>query len=274
MATAKPDLNDAKKRIRSPAYPYVSLPKAIEYARKFWGKETRNFASILIASTHLGFASVTGPAGQIIAALTQFGLMESSGEKATRKVKLTDHAIRILGATDQKSATFMALIKRSALLPKLYADLMSKYPSGLPSDASLRHELEYERGFNPGVVADVVRAFRETVSFANLDESGTVPTSEADRDDMASDVPEVDSMPESEQTTNARATVSAAPRKPVIQVIDDPDETERLRFNLKGGRRVRVMFTGHLPTQEDIDKLIKNLELNKDTFPETAEDEQ
>lgn len=273
MTSTLPESEPSKKRIRSPAYPYVALSKALDYARKFWDKEKKNYASVSIASAHFGFGSSTGPAGQIISALTQFGLMESTGEKEARKVKLTDHAIRILAITDQKSAAFAAMIKRSALLPKLYADLMAKYASGLPSDDSLRHELEYERDFNPGVVAEVVRAFRETVWFANLDESGTLPTSEADRSDTTSDIQEVDDVPEAERNTEQRAGVAGV-RKVTAPAADDPAETERLRFNLKGGRRVRLMFTGHLPTQADIEKLIANLELNKDTFPETAEEEQ
>ncbi len=44
-------------------------------------------------------------------------------------------------------------------------------------------------------------------------------------------------------------------------------EIERLRLPLKGGRTVRLIFSGSTPTQEDISKIIALLELTKDTFP-------
>jgi hypothetical protein len=183
MATIQPETDGSKARIRSPAYPFISLPKAIGYARSLWDKQKRNLVPISVAAVDFGFTSATGPAGQIVSALTQFGLLESSGKKEQRKVKLSDHGFRILATPDQHSEAFMAMIKRSALLPTLYANLMTKYASGLPSDAALRHELEFDLKFNPGVIPEVVRAFRETVSFANLDGSGTLQTSEADLDD-------------------------------------------------------------------------------------------
>ena len=45
-------------------------------------------------------------------------------------------------------------------------------------------------------------------------------------------------------------------------------EVERVRVSLKGGRLARLLFSGDVPTQADIDKVIKSLELQKDSFPE------
>ena len=47
-------------------------------------------------------------------------------------------------------------------------------------------------------------------------------------------------------------------------------EVERMRVSLKGGRLARVIFTGDVPTQADIDKVIASLQLQKDSFPEEA----
>ena len=49
-------------------------------------------------------------------------------------------------------------------------------------------------------------------------------------------------------------------------------ETERLRLPLSGGRGVRLLFAGPMPTQSDIDKLIALLELSKDSFPKSNDD--
>jgi hypothetical protein len=40
-----------------------------------------------------------------------------------------------------------------------------------------------------------------------------------------------------------------------------------MRVSLKGGRLARVVFSGDVPTQADIAKVIASLELQKDSFP-------
>ncbi len=45
-------------------------------------------------------------------------------------------------------------------------------------------------------------------------------------------------------------------------------EVERVRVSLKGGRLARLLFSGDVPTQADIDKVIASLQLQKDSFPE------
>jgi len=265
------DSADAKKRVRSPAYPYVSLPKAIDHARKFWDIEHHHAVRASAAIENLGFAAKSGPGAQTLAALLHFGLLEGSGSKETRTVRLTPLAMRILQSGDP------AAIRQAALLPNLYGDLVSKYGAdALPSDRTIRDHLLFDRKFNAEVVDGVVRAFRETVSFANLTSSDMMP--KADSDGTPSGEKGVESAEEEvtmTATADAPGVKASAPLNaiPHRETAVDLGEVERLRFNLKGGRRVRLMLTGHLPTQEDIDKLIKNLELNKDTFPETVEDE-
>src|SRR6266849_7833280 len=91
---------ETKKSHRSPAYPFISLPKAIELARTFWVAESHNQARVAIAAKHLGFSVKSGPGAQTIAAMTQFGLFESSGNNDARTVKLTPLAKQILSSND------------------------------------------------------------------------------------------------------------------------------------------------------------------------------
>jgi hypothetical protein len=50
-----------------------------------------------------------------------------------------------------------------------------------------------------------------------------------------------------------------------------PRETEYFRLTLAGGRVARLLFQGDRPTQAEIKKLIANLELNLDQYPEAGE---
>ena len=70
-----------------------------------------------------------------------------------------------------------------------------------------------------------------------------------------------------EQVTHSeKVTMAASSLSPIH------GEMERLRLPLKGGRTVRLIFSGSMPTQADISKLIALLELTKDTFPSKEEE--
>ena len=69
------DSKAAKKRTRSPAYPYVNLEAAITRAKEFYDKEQRNSANINIAAKHWGFVDGSSSGQQTVAALMSFGLM-------------------------------------------------------------------------------------------------------------------------------------------------------------------------------------------------------
>ena len=64
-------------RTRSPNYPYIGLPAAIERVRKIYDKEHRNRMSRDVVAKHLGFGSLNGVSLSVISALGKFGLLES-----------------------------------------------------------------------------------------------------------------------------------------------------------------------------------------------------
>ena len=53
-------------RTRSPNYPYIGLPAAIERVRKIYDKEHRNRMSRDVVAKHLGFGSLNGVSLSVI----------------------------------------------------------------------------------------------------------------------------------------------------------------------------------------------------------------
>ena len=89
--------DDAKrKRMRSPAYPYINLETAIKRAQQFYDQEQRNAAPLRIAAKHWGYEPKSSGGQQTAAALISFGLMKDQGTGEARKLQLTDNALRIL----------------------------------------------------------------------------------------------------------------------------------------------------------------------------------
>jgi len=70
------------------------------------------------------------------------------------------------------------LLKQSALRPAIHAELWQKYSGNIPGDELIRHYLAFDRPegtFNMESVGGFIARFRETIAFANLTQSDTIP---------------------------------------------------------------------------------------------------
>ncbi len=166
----------ARKRTRSPAYPFINLGTALERAKQFHNKEQRNAANVNVASAHWGFAEGSSYTLQTVASLIYFGLMQDEGTGDKRTIRLTQSALRILLDMRPDSRERAELIKQAALAPKIHKQLWSKWGTNLPSDANLRHHLlfDWETPFNENAVDSFIAEYKSTIAFAKLAESDTV----------------------------------------------------------------------------------------------------
>src|SRR6185437_146530 len=70
-------------------------------------------------------------------------------------------------------------IQTAARSPKIYAELLSKWPE-LPSDHTLAYFLQKDKNFNPNSVTGFISDFKATVRYAELDQPDTLPREESD----------------------------------------------------------------------------------------------
>lgn len=159
---------------RSVAYPFIPLATAIDRAQQFWEKERRSDAPVTSAVSHWGYAEKSSGGKQTLAALLQYGLLEDKGALGGRTVRLTEEAVDIL-LMPKDDARRDALIKKCAKRPKLYAELLGKWPDTLPSDPTIKYYLVREKNFNPNTVEAAISDFRATMAFAGVLKSGDVP---------------------------------------------------------------------------------------------------
>lgn len=168
------------KQVRSPNYPYIDLQDAIDRARQFHQHERRNAAPVSVAAKHWGYTGASSAASQTVAALVAFGLMQGSGSGETRTVRLTQLALRILLDSRENAPERVEALKEAALSPAIHKQVMDRYPSGLPSNENLKHELlfNWEPSFNENAVDGFIRELRSTLSLAGL--TSVVPVSRND----------------------------------------------------------------------------------------------
>ena len=151
------------KRVRSPSFPFISLPEAVHRARELYDAERRNLVHPDVAVAHWGYARSSSGGKQTIAALRAYGLLED----VRGELRLADRAQHILvrepGSTERKD-----LLRQAALAPPLFSKLWERYGADLPSDRNLRSWLVLELKFNENAVEDLLRSYRETLTYAGL----------------------------------------------------------------------------------------------------------
>jgi hypothetical protein len=139
----------------------MPLKEAVEAAIKVYEKERRHAAPIDAVAQHIGYKSANnGTAIKALASLRYFGLME----------RLQDGLMAV--TKDLESFQFAPsaqvraeIVHRWLKAPPVFAELLEKYPTGLPSDATLKYEL-IQRGFLPDAAESVLAVFRTSVEFA------------------------------------------------------------------------------------------------------------
>lgn len=167
---------DAQK-VRSPSFPFISLPGAVHRARELYAAERRNLVSVDVAVAHWGYSPKSSGGKQTIAALKAYGLLE----EIRGELRLTDRAQHIV-VREPGSSERNELLRQAALSPPLFSKLWERYGADLPSDKSLRSYLVLDLKVNENSVEDLLRSYKETLEDAGLipgEGSPSIPAREA-----------------------------------------------------------------------------------------------
>lgn len=217
---------EAVKRFRSPPYPSIPLSRAIERAKQVYAKALHHpvGAGVIGEAWGLGLKS-SGLWGHI-GSLLQYGLLVDQGSGDKRKFNLSDAALRITRDADPNSPKRREAIQQAALKPPIFRELWDLFGTA-DSDALFKNHLVLDRQeagkapFSDAAAADVIKAYRDTISFAGLMQSDSIP--EASGDTASSFVP----SPETQDASMAQAaTASTASPKPHIPPLAPPAAIE------------------------------------------------
>ena len=160
---------------RSPAYPYISLRKALLRADGLRCAEGKHTVPRSSAYHVWGIGDKSSGARQTVAALKQFGLLEYEGTGVDRKIRLSDRALKILLDKRPESPERDELIRQTALTPLIYAELWREWGAELPSDATIETYLVRDREFNESAAPDLIADYKDTISFAKLHQPDKMP---------------------------------------------------------------------------------------------------
>jgi hypothetical protein len=175
------------ERQRSPSYPSLSLPQAIDMVEKLHKANRTSVISRETAAKDMGYAGLTGRSLTVLAALAQFGLVERAGKG---DIKVSRRAVDILHSVDE--ADKAEAIQEAAFAPALFQQLRERFPEGVPSQNALRSYL-IQRDFGDVAIGPAITSFLETNAFVeNAKETGRTGDSlESPADSVHRDEPEI-----------------------------------------------------------------------------------
>jgi hypothetical protein len=206
------------KRIRSPNYPALSLPDAIDKVTSLYKAQHTHSAPREVAVKGMGYNTLNGASATAISALHKYGLLERVGDE----VKVSDRALRILHP--ESPAERSGAILEAAHEPPLFGELAERFPGRLPSDDLLRNFL-IRRGFAPGAVTAVMLAYRETSEMAEREGAA--------HDSAREQPPEQAAMPQPPESASHFTTTHQT--TPVPRSVAAKPNVERAEFPLQEG---------------------------------------
>lgn len=247
-------MQEKKKRTRkrSPGYPMISLEEAIQRVRILWNKEKNNPVPLEAAFDHLGYKTMGGYGGRVLAAMKQFGLIYQK----QNDIILTSDAVDLV-LHDQSDDKYIETVKILALKPTIYEKLFNE--NNGQSDAALKIRLIKEYEFNPDKVNGFLSDFRKTIEFAKLDSTRFSDSEKTSDDDKK--VQQNDNLP-------IKQGVSLKPST----FVPEASEREIANYPIGKGLKARILVSGpSLVTSDSIKKLIGLLQLNENDLPEIAD---
>ena len=200
---------DTKKRVvvRSPRSPSITFKEAVDKAKVIYQHENRAATTPLVIFQHLGFKKKTGPAGRMLAALGQYGLLEKKG---VANYSVSNKAFRLFNLPED--APEREQIQRElAMRPLLFREIVAKYRStGLPSDSTLKSYLVIDRGFNSGSVEEFLKVFKAAIDVAKPFDEAYTPGGETEEEEEDEDLEGMDT--ETQQTKQKTVVMQPIPK--------------------------------------------------------------
>lgn len=221
---------EANIKKRSPRAPGVALNEALERVFQIYEAERLHPAPTDVVAQALGYKNANnGAALTLIASLRYLGLLSRPKDGFLAVAKEVE-AYKFAPDETMKRSLLIGFLRR----PQLYAELLERYSSGLPSDANLKFEL-IQRGFAPNTAETALTVFRKSVEFSGYFDGASNSTSEPASIDGDGEMLGSQIGTTEQQKLEASATENLFGQQ--IQLTPGLINIDKIPVRLSGGRR-------------------------------------
>ncbi len=159
---------------RSPSFPFISLPAAIERLVAYETKFGRHPTPANRAGLAWDMKEASSQAAQTLAALKSYGMVDYQGAGPSRQTNLTEDGRNYLRA--QQESIKKDLIRRFALTPKAISTYWHEWGARRPIDAVCLDQLVLKAKFTQSAAETFLRVYDATVAYAKLTDSDSLDT--------------------------------------------------------------------------------------------------
>lgn len=228
------DGDTAMARVRSPNYPAISLREALSRLQLLFDKAQTQLISREQAAEAMGYDGLHGVSLGVISAVLKYGLLK----KVDNQVKVTERGMSIIAPhNDEERRT---AIHDAAFTPPLFGEIHERFLGEMPNDKQLRSFL-IRKNYSSSALDRVLRSYRETIELVTDETGGYNDESQSAKLDTMHE-------PSQHSVQQNRERPTGPPRGTPFRVTFEGDAIE---------------VTGRLTTPEEVDKLVKILQLNK-----------
>ena len=151
---------------RGPAYPFVDLQHAVEFAAKAFHYSRRSPAQVdAVIADAWKLSPTSSGSRKTIAALKYFGLLDEVDANDGRLVRVSDRAYRIL-VDDPNSQERRQALREAVLSPKAYLLCWNRWGEEMPP--SMRSSLIFDDGFIESTVDGFIADYKKSIEYAGL----------------------------------------------------------------------------------------------------------
>lgn len=250
-------------KIRSPNYPAISLPDAIERIRKIHTKAHTHKVDAETIVKAAGYGGLNGAALTVLSALKKYDLLEEVG----KDLRVSPMAMTII-ADPVESEERRNAIQTAAFSPSLFIDIRKQFPDSVPNDEIVRSFL-LKKSFSASSVDTAIRAFRESMKLVTDEGFGyTYVTNKLDADAMIDELVRQPSSQTGTQMTARPTFPSVAKGNPTSSQLEEVGV-----YPVAKNCMVRLLATKPL-TESAVKTLIKHLQMGIDVglYPDSDDE--
>lgn len=153
------------KRARSPNYPAISLPEALERLERLWEAIQTHPAPREDIATGLGYSGLHGKSATAVSALRKYGLLDREGVD----LRISERGMMCLHPESPQER--VTAIQEAAREPELFATLTERFPGGRKNEDLLRNYL-LRNNFTSVAANNALLAYRDTMELVEQGSQG------------------------------------------------------------------------------------------------------
>jgi hypothetical protein len=171
-------------KVGTTRFPFINLAKSVERAKLLFEADERGREMSIAAAFELwGYSGKSSGGFQTVAALKSYGLLKEADGGDSRKLGLSDYALRYF--RDERIEEKLKLLKVFAIKPKLISALWKEWGAAPPADTIARSQLKTEVGLNDQSARSLLAIYKENVAYAVLKGEDSEAEIAAEKEDDA-----------------------------------------------------------------------------------------